>query len=89
MQIRSAVELGHLVKASRRDKSLTQAELAALVGVSRKWVVELESGKRTIDLTLVLRTLNALGLVLNVHAREVRLGNLKIDIDSIVESSRK
>ena len=89
MRIRSVLELGHFVRATRREKDLTQADLAALVGVSRKWVGELESGKRTIDLSLVLRTLNALGLVLDVDARQPTSTRSKFDIDAIIASSRK
>ncbi|HET7630888.1 MAG TPA: helix-turn-helix domain-containing protein [Gemmatimonadaceae bacterium] len=69
MRIRSATELGHLAREARRSQGLTQAQLAARVGASRKWIIDLEGGKRTADLSLVLRTLNILGLDLDVTPR--------------------
>jgi HTH-type transcriptional regulator / antitoxin HipB len=69
MRIRSATELGHLSRERRTQRGLTQAQLAQLVGVSRKWIIDLEAGKRTADLSLVLRTLNVLGLELDVRDR--------------------
>lgn len=69
MIIRNAKELGLLVRDRRAQRSLTQAELAKAVGASRKWVVDLEGGKRTLDLSLVLRALNALGMELDARDR--------------------
>lgn len=62
--IRSAREIGQLIRSCREAKGLTQAGLASLVGVSRKWVVDAEAGKPTVEMGLVLRTLSALGVVL-------------------------
>lgn len=65
MIIRNSRDLGALVRDHRVKKGLTQAQLATRVGVSRKWLIDLESGKRTSDLRLVLRTVNAIGLQLD------------------------
>ena len=72
MLIRTAADIGHLVRDHRKRQSLTQAELAAQVGVSRKWIIDLESGKRTAELSLVLRTLNALRIDLDARERAPR-----------------
>ena len=69
MLVRSPAEFGHLARDARHRLALTQAQLAERVGVSRKWIVDLEAGKRTTDLSLVLRTLNVLGLELDVRPR--------------------
>ncbi|MDE3150778.1 MAG: helix-turn-helix domain-containing protein [Gemmatimonadota bacterium] len=69
MIVRTSIELGHLVREHRLLAALTQAQLAAHVGVSRQWIIALERGKRTAELALVLRTLNVLGLDLDVHPR--------------------
>lgn len=69
MLVRSPAEFGHLARDARHRLALTQAQLAERVGVSRKWIVDLEAGKRTTDLSLVLRTLNVLGFELDVRAR--------------------
>ena len=55
-------ELGNRLKAHRSDAGLTQAELAALVGVSRKTINTVENGVFTPSTTLALklsRTLKA------------------------------
>lgn len=90
MIIRAPQELGHLVRDSRLRKGITQAYLATQVGVSRKWIIDLEAGKRTTDLSLVLRTLNALGLELDAHDRRARDPKDRgVDINEIVEAARR
>jgi len=88
MVIRNSRELGHLVRDNRQRRGLTQAQLAAHVGASRKWIIDLEGGKRAADLSLVLRTLNALGLDLDAKERTSR--KLEgFDINSIVDAAKR
>ncbi len=90
MIVRSPVELGHLVRDQRAHVALTQAELATQVGVSRKWIIDLEGGKRTTDLSLVLRTLNVLGLDLDVHPRSDRTVRTDApDLDAIIGAATR
>ena len=90
MLVKNPLELGSLIRDRRQGQALTQATLAIQVGVSRKWIVDLESGKRTVDLSLVLRTLNVLGLELDARIRSGRKSDLSsIDLDSIVDSARR
>jgi HTH-type transcriptional regulator / antitoxin HipB len=64
MRIRTASDVGALVRHTRKQKGMSQEELAARVGVTRRWISALESGKARAELALVLATLDALGLVL-------------------------
>ena len=48
----------------RTDHGLSQAELATRAGVSRQWVSELESGKRTVEPGRALAVLSALDLAI-------------------------
>ncbi|MFN2400086.1 MAG: helix-turn-helix domain-containing protein [Gemmatimonadaceae bacterium] len=90
MIVRNPKELGHLVRDHRSRKRLTQAHLAFEVGVSRKWIIDLEAGKRTTDLSLVLRTLNVLGVELDARNRSRRQAKYEAyDIDAIVEEARR
>ena len=90
MIIRTPRELGHLVRDARTRRALTQAQLADEVGVSRKWIIDLEAGKRTTDLSLVLRTLNALQLALAItDGPQRRTKRALVDIDAIVAASIK
>jgi HTH-type transcriptional regulator / antitoxin HipB len=90
MIVKNPKELGHLVRDYRSKKSLSQANLAAEVGVSRKWIIDLEAGKRTTDLSLVLRTLNVLGIELDARNRSGRQPKHgAYDIDAIIEEARR
>ncbi len=66
MKIRSARNLGAAVREARRQHGLTQQELAQRAGVSREWLGRLEQGHARLELQLVLNTLAAAGLVLEV-----------------------
>ena len=62
--LRTPTDIGAMVRARRRVAGLDQAELAALAGVSRLWINQVEKGKPGASLGLVLRTLAALGIKL-------------------------
>ena len=66
MRIRTPADAGIAIRARRHQLGLDQAGLAARVGVSRQWIVAVEGGKPTVELVLLLRTLAALGLTLDV-----------------------
>jgi HTH-type transcriptional regulator/antitoxin HipB len=66
MKLKAMRDVGALVRSARRDRGLTQAELASLVGVGREWVVRLEKGSPRVEAQKVLDVLSALGLVLDV-----------------------
>ena len=90
MILRTPSELGHLAREVRTLRRLTQAHLATQVGVSRKWVIDLEAGKRTAELALVLRTLNALGVEIDARVRGSKAAAPpKVDINDIVAASRR
>ena len=57
------------IKAVRRSKRLTQAEVAKRAGVPLRTYQRLESGDRGSKLDTLLRTLDALGLSLRAGSR--------------------
>jgi HTH-type transcriptional regulator / antitoxin HipB len=79
MRIASARDLGLYVRDRRRDLAMTQADLASAAQVSRRWLSGLEAGKPTAEIGLILKTLHALGLVLDAHPAEVGPGNVNLD----------
>jgi HTH-type transcriptional regulator/antitoxin HipB len=88
MLIKSARELSHFIRDRRHRLLLTQAQLARAVGVSRKWIIDLEAGKPAADLSLVLRTLRALGVELDARERaKASSKNEEIDLDAIINSA--
>lgn len=89
MLIRTTRDLGHLIRDRRSQMGLTQASLADIVGVSRKWIVEVEAGKRSADISLILRTVKALGLDLDVRDRVTSPRTDGPDLDRIIERSKR
>ncbi len=89
MKVRSIRDLAAVVRGRRRDLGLSQAELAARAGVSRKWVYQFEAGKPTAELRLILRVLDALGLVLDVtYDEQTAAGQPTGDLDALIEAHR-
>jgi HTH-type transcriptional regulator / antitoxin HipB len=66
MMLRTPIDLGFAIRDRRRRLKLGQEELATRVGVSRKWIIDVEKGKPRAEVGLVLRTLDALGLGLSL-----------------------
>ena len=94
MQIRTAKDVGALIRDKRKNQKLDQAELAKKVGVNRRWVLEVERGKPRAEIGLVLKTLDALGLTLSVEvdvAKRRRSGREiePVDIDAIIENAKR
>jgi HTH-type transcriptional regulator / antitoxin HipB len=59
--------LGRAVRTVRRELRLSQDDLALASGTGRRFIVNLEAGKPTVQLDLVLSVLAALGLRLELH----------------------
>jgi y4mF family transcriptional regulator len=59
--IQSPQQLGSALRAARKQLGLTQPQLALAAGVGVRFIVDLESGKRTLRLENVLRVIDALG----------------------------
>jgi HTH-type transcriptional regulator / antitoxin HipB len=89
MKVRSIRDLAAVVRGRRRDLGLSQAELAVRAGVSRKWIYQFEAGKPTAELRLILRVLDALGLVLDVtYDEQAGAGRPTRDLDTLIEEHR-
>jgi HTH-type transcriptional regulator / antitoxin HipB len=76
--LRNAEQLGTTIRLKRKEQSLSQAALAAQLGVERKWVLRLEAGNPKAELGLVLKTLSALGIQATLSdqsAAQPRTGN--------------
>jgi y4mF family transcriptional regulator len=82
MRIRNAEDLGRYLRDQRRDAGLTQADLAVRAGVSRRWLSDLEAGKPTAEVGLVLRVVAALGLILDLRLAP----HQDIDLDKLLDN---
>lgn len=68
--IKNVKDLGSVIRDERKIRKLTQAELAARVGVSRRLIYQLENGTRdTFPLGKVLQILKRLNLELRISKR--------------------
>jgi y4mF family transcriptional regulator len=64
--IKTAKDLGVIIKDRRKEMKLSQAELAGLCGVGNRFIVELEAGKPTIQFDKALYVAMNLGLELHI-----------------------
>jgi len=92
MLIRTPQDIGTVLRDRRKQLGLDQATLAQQIGVNRKWIIGAERGRARLELGLVLRVLNALGLSLDIEAigtKKKTSGKAVVDIDAIVAMARK
>mgnify|MGYP001416632970 CR=1 FL=1 len=61
IRIATPQDLGHAVRAARKQLGLTQAQLSLAAGVGLRFIVDLEAGKPTLRLEHVLRVVDSLG----------------------------
>lgn len=93
MLARTPRDLGLLIREQRRKLGLEQRDLAERVGSSRQWIVEVEKGKPRAELGLVLRTLSALELDLDISPRGEPRGAApntawSIDLEDVLDRAR-
>ena len=67
--IHTSVELGALVRRQRKRLALKQLDIAGLGNTGNRFIVELESGKPTLQLQKVLDVLDLLGLEIVVRPK--------------------
>ncbi|MBX3250299.1 MAG: helix-turn-helix transcriptional regulator [Myxococcales bacterium] len=91
MLARTPEDVGSLIREQRLARGMTQAQLAQAIGASRQWVVDLERGKSTLALGLVLRAVTAVGLSLRVETSTtpaLAAGHPVIDLDAVLARAR-
>ena len=73
--IQNPTDLGKLIRARRAEAGLTLTEAAGLLGIGRRFLIELEHGRRHASIHTVLKVLHGLGLELVVETRTVQSGS--------------
>lgn len=81
-QIQNSLDLGRLVRETRKRLKLTQPQVALAANVGVRFIVELEAGKPTLRLENILRVLQALGGVLNVEGMDSPISHQQSDVRS-------
>lgn len=69
-EIREMADLGRVVSARRRQLGLTQTQMAEALGVTQRYVSELESGKTRSLSPRTFDTLDQLGIQLHFRTVE-------------------
>jgi y4mF family transcriptional regulator len=67
--IQTAKDLGEIIHNVRKSKGLTQQQLADLVGVGRRFIIECEMGKPRLEFAKVLQVAAASGIDLVAKKR--------------------
>jgi HTH-type transcriptional regulator/antitoxin HipB len=92
MRLRTPLDIGQAIRDTRRRLGLDQDDLAKQVGVSRKWLIDVERGKPGAPIGLLLRTLDALGLRVSLDTNWTRKRPGKpvstIDIDRVLDRAK-
>ena len=60
--IRSASDIGAIVRALRKRQGIRQADMAGMIGASHVLLRDIERGKETVNLGKVLQLLEELGI---------------------------
>lgn len=68
-KVTTAKDLGAMVRAVRLEAGIDQARAAGLAGVGTRFLGDVERGKTTLRLGLVLQVLERLGLELTISRR--------------------
>lgn len=96
MRVRTPLDLGLLLRERRRSLGLSQQEVALRAGVGREWLVSAEQGKPRAEVGLVLRTLLALDLLVDIApkaqerpaARPAQAPPDAVDLEAILRRAR-
>jgi y4mF family transcriptional regulator len=67
MRITNTIDIGKLIRATRKKAKLTQAELAAAAGIGERFIRELEKGKPSCQLEKTLLVIQMLGIKLEAQ----------------------
>ncbi len=78
MKIHNLEDLGAAIRARRKVAGMTLDQAADLLGVSRRFLIELEHGKRRASIEKVMVVLDALGLELVLQPRGQSRSGVKI-----------
>jgi transcriptional regulator with XRE-family HTH domain len=71
MRIWNARQFGALVRAERKQRGLTQVQLAEQAGVSRAWLARFETGHPAASIEPIFRVLGVMELELTTVARRL------------------
>jgi len=72
MYVKTAGDIGRLIREGRTRAGMSQTELASRFGTTQSWISEVENGKETAEIGKVLKVLSFLGMDLDLSDRRDR-----------------
>lgn len=66
MKIKTVEDLGKIIKQTRKEQGITQADLSISAQVGVRFIVDIEKGKKTAQIEKVLKVCAMLGLTIEV-----------------------
>lgn len=78
MDLRTPTELGRAIADLRLERGITQAELAKQAGVSRRWLIQVESGHPGAQLDKLFAVLGALDVHIALPHHDKPVGSDEI-----------
>ncbi|MBF0304585.1 MAG: helix-turn-helix transcriptional regulator [Alphaproteobacteria bacterium] len=66
MPVQTVQEIGQLLRDERKARGMTQADFAMMLGVGRRFLIDLERGKETVEAGKMLSALAQAGFVLRL-----------------------
>ncbi len=89
MRVNSINDIAAMIRGRRLSLGLSQEQVASRAEVSRQWVSEVERGKPTAELGLVLGLLDALELDIELAVREGEGRRaVSVDLDAVLDEHR-
>ena len=76
---RQTIFVGDKIRQLRKDRKLTQAELAQKIGVQQSDLCRMENGEYKVSLDILFRVLSVFGLEIGEFFRDESLGLPKTD----------
>lgn len=70
VKLNDVVDLGKAIRKARKARGLTQQSFADLAGVGRRFISELEKGKKTLEIGKVLHVAKAVGIQISFQQPE-------------------
>lgn len=83
IKISEVRDLGRILRSVRKSTNVRLDDLAGFAGVSKQFVSDLEHGKQTIRLGLVLKVLDEIGLHLKVDVPTAAEAHLEKSLATI------
>ena len=68
-KIKTPMELGSFIKTFRESQNMTQLDVAGLANTGNRLIVDIEKGKPTVQIQMILKIIDLLGLEIIIQRK--------------------